>query len=86
MSRYLKRQRNLTREALDRLLTDEPGAEPIAARPEHRPSMHGARLQTVLATARQRWHPPGVQLVFGGFEEFADVRIGVEVTLREHIA
>ena len=46
VSRYLKRQRNLTREALERLLVDEPEVEsvPVADR---QPTLHEARLQTV---------------------------------------
>lgn len=52
VSRYLKRQHNLTREALDRLLAEEPATERSAARAEHKPSMHDARLQTVLTTIK----------------------------------
>ncbi len=52
MSRYLKRQQSLTREALDRLLADEPVTEQSAAPAEHRPSMHEARLQTVLGALK----------------------------------
>lgn len=52
VSRYLKRQHSLTREALDRLLADEPVMEQSATRAEHRPSMHEPRLQAVLATLK----------------------------------
>ena len=52
VSRYLKHQRNLTREALDRLLAGEPDSEQSATRTEHRPSLHDARLQTVVATLK----------------------------------
>ena len=45
MSRYLKRQHSLTREALDRLLAEEPVTEQSATPAEHRPSMHEARIQ-----------------------------------------
>lgn len=54
MSRYLKRQHNLTREALDRLLAGEPAMEQSAARTEHKPSLYDARLQTVLATIKSK--------------------------------
>lgn len=46
VSRYLKRQRGLTREALDRLLADEPQSRK-AASADRQPSLHEARLQTV---------------------------------------
>lgn len=52
VSRYLKRQRHLTREALDRLLEDEPDTEQNGAQTEHKASMHDARLKSVLATLR----------------------------------
>lgn len=52
VARYLKRQHNLTREALDRLLAEEPATERSAARAEHKPSMHDARLQTALTTIK----------------------------------
>ena len=52
VSRYLKRQHNLTREALDRLLAGEPDREQSATRTEHRPSLHDARLQAVVATLK----------------------------------
>ncbi len=46
VARYLKRQRNLTREALDRLLMDEPVREKGPAQPE---SLHEQRLRAALA-------------------------------------
>jgi len=59
VSRYLKRQRNLTREALSRLLaedtpSDEADEMPSAQSPvmEHTPSLHDQRLQTVLSVIR----------------------------------
>ena len=59
VSRYLKRQRSLTREALSRLLAEEtrsdesdelPSLESPAS--ERAPSLHNQRLQTVLAVLR----------------------------------
>jgi 3' terminal RNA ribose 2'-O-methyltransferase Hen1 len=59
VSRYLKRQRSLTREALSRLLaedipSDEADEMPLAEPPvmEHTPSLHDQRLQTVLSVIR----------------------------------
>jgi 3' terminal RNA ribose 2'-O-methyltransferase Hen1 len=59
VSRYLKRQRSLTREALSRLLaedtpSDEADEMPSAESPvlEHTPSLHDQRLQTVLSVIR----------------------------------
>lgn len=59
VSRYLKRQRNLTREALSRLLVDDvsdpESQEPLAREeePEERtPSLHQQRLQAVLDVVR----------------------------------
>lgn len=59
VSRYLKRQRSLTREALSRLLADDaPGdvAEEVPAEEatatERTPSLHQQRLQTVLSVIR----------------------------------
>lgn len=52
VSRYLKRQRHLTREALDRLLIDEPEAEAEMAA-ERKPSLHEGRLQTVLQKLKE---------------------------------
>lgn len=52
VSRYLKRQRHLTREALDRLLIDEPEAE--AERTEERqPNLHEGRLQAALQKLKE---------------------------------
>ena len=59
VSRYLKRQHNLAREALSRLLADDsPDGEAEEAAPERpdgerTPSLHQQRLQTVLSTIRQ---------------------------------
>jgi 3' terminal RNA ribose 2'-O-methyltransferase Hen1 len=59
VSRYLKRQRSLTREALSRLLAEEapsdeadqtPSVEPPVT--ERAPSLHDQRLQTVLSVIR----------------------------------
>ncbi|WP_263375542.1 3' terminal RNA ribose 2'-O-methyltransferase Hen1 [Granulicella aggregans] len=59
VSRYLKRQRSLTREALSRLLAEEapsdeadqtPSVEPAVT--ERAPSLHDQRLQTVLSVIR----------------------------------
>jgi 3' terminal RNA ribose 2'-O-methyltransferase Hen1 len=59
VSRYLKRQRSLTREALSRLLAEEapsdeadqtPSVEPTVT--ERAPSLHDQRLQTVLSVIR----------------------------------
>ena len=52
VSRYLKRQRSLTREALDRLLVDEPESEELSP-VDRQPSLHEARLQTVLEKLKQ---------------------------------
>ncbi len=52
VSRYLKRQRSLTREALDRLLVDEPEREEPSS-VERQPSLHEARLQTVFETLKE---------------------------------
>ena len=59
VSRYLKRQRSLTREALSRLLaedapTDEADQTPSVEPPvtERTPSLHDQRLQTVLSVIR----------------------------------
>jgi len=59
VSRYLKRQRHLTREALSRLLVDEPssdeGLESVASDAEETeqvPSLHQQRLQSVLAVIK----------------------------------
>jgi 3' terminal RNA ribose 2'-O-methyltransferase Hen1 len=55
VSRYLKRQRSLTREALSRLLADESPSEESDETPmtERAPSLHDQRLQTVLAVIRE---------------------------------
>jgi 3' terminal RNA ribose 2'-O-methyltransferase Hen1 len=59
VSRYLKRQRNLTREALNRLLADDtPGDETdgLSVEPETTArtfSLHDQRLQTVLSVLRK---------------------------------
>ena len=59
VSRYLKRQRSLTREALSRLLAEEapsdeadqtPSVEPTVT--DRAPSLHDQRLQTVLSVIR----------------------------------
>ena len=52
VSRYLKRQRSLTREALDRLLVDEPEREELSS-VEKQPSLHEARLQTVFERLKE---------------------------------
>lgn len=58
VSRYLKRQHNLAREALSRLLADDsPDGEAEEVAPERpdgerTPSLHQQRLQTVLSTIR----------------------------------
>jgi 3' terminal RNA ribose 2'-O-methyltransferase Hen1 len=59
VSRYLKRQRSLTREALSRLLeedapSDEADETPFVESPvtERTPSLHDQRLQTVLSVIR----------------------------------
>jgi 3' terminal RNA ribose 2'-O-methyltransferase Hen1 len=55
VSRYLKRQRHLTREALSRLLADDSPSEEADVTPEEpqtterAPSLHTQRLQTVLS-------------------------------------
>ena len=46
VTRYLKRQRGLTREALDRLLADEPQSRE-GSEADRQPSLHEARLQAV---------------------------------------
>lgn len=50
--RYLKHQRSLTREVLDRLLVDEPERKscPLLKK---QPSLHEARLQTVFETLKE---------------------------------
>lgn len=53
VSRYLKRQRHLTREALDRLLADEPAGEHTLDLATSKPSLHHDRLQTVLSTLKE---------------------------------
>jgi 3' terminal RNA ribose 2'-O-methyltransferase Hen1 len=58
VSRYLKRQRSLTREALSRLLAEEPsnetqnGVTPELETAEHTPSLHDQRLQTVFSVLK----------------------------------
>jgi 3' terminal RNA ribose 2'-O-methyltransferase Hen1 len=58
VSRYLKRQRSLTREALSRLLAEEPSNEtqnsvtPELETAEHAPSLHDQRLQTVFSVLK----------------------------------
>ena len=59
VSRYLKRQRHLTREALSRLLMEEPSADDAlqsvtaeADEAEQAPSLHQQRLQSVLAVIK----------------------------------
>lgn len=59
VSRYLKRQRSLTREALSRLLAEDTPSDEADEMPsaessvmEHTPSLHDQRLQTVLSVIR----------------------------------
>ena len=59
VSRYLKRQRSLTREALSRLLAEDAPSDEAAQTPsvelpvtERAPSLHDQRLQTVLSVIR----------------------------------
>jgi 3' terminal RNA ribose 2'-O-methyltransferase Hen1 len=58
VSRYLKRQRHLTREALSRLLADDAPSEESDSAPfetetaERAPSLHFQRLQTVLSVIK----------------------------------
>ncbi len=52
VSRYLKRQRSLTSEALDRLLVDEPEGEEQSS-VERQPSLHEERLQMVLGKLKE---------------------------------
>jgi 3' terminal RNA ribose 2'-O-methyltransferase Hen1 len=59
VSRYLKRQRHLTREALSRLLADDTAGDetddvPVEAETSDRtPSLHTQRLQTVLTVIKE---------------------------------
>ncbi len=59
VSRYLKRQRSLTREALGRLLADDTPSEEVDSVPieqesaEAAPSLHTQRLQTVFSTIKE---------------------------------
>jgi 3' terminal RNA ribose 2'-O-methyltransferase Hen1 len=57
VSRYLKRQRNLTREALSRLLADDTPSDETEGAPESEaveriPSLHTQRLQTVFSVIK----------------------------------
>jgi 3' terminal RNA ribose 2'-O-methyltransferase Hen1 len=58
VSRYLKRQRNLTREALSRLLADDTPSDETEGAPaeseaaERTPSLHTQRLQTVFSVLK----------------------------------
>ena len=58
VSRYLKRQRNLTREALSRLLAEDTPSDETEAAPaeseaaEPTPSLHAQRLQTVFSVIK----------------------------------
>lgn len=58
VSRYLKRQRNLTREALSRLLADDTPSDETEGTPaeseaaERTPSLHTQRLQTVFSVLK----------------------------------
>jgi 3' terminal RNA ribose 2'-O-methyltransferase Hen1 len=74
VSRYLKRQRRLTREALSRLLDEDPAEDLIAEEvPEVRkqPSLHDQRLVSVLAG-----------LVGGGAKRVVDLGCGEGKLLR----
>jgi 3' terminal RNA ribose 2'-O-methyltransferase Hen1 len=59
VSRYLKRQRNLTREALSRLLADDTPSDETEGAPaeseaaERAPSLHTQRLQTVFSVIKE---------------------------------
>jgi 3' terminal RNA ribose 2'-O-methyltransferase Hen1 len=57
VSRYLKRQRSLTREALSRLLAEDSASDEaetsVSADEEQTPSLHSQRLQTVLSVIRE---------------------------------